>query len=87
MADDSPATTPSGLTPTPQSTTRHSFWSNLNLNGPVPARVRPAIGEWGPTELPSTKQKKRLRWLVPIFFVLAVIAVVLAGWYFWMLFR
>ncbi|MDO5682599.1 MAG: hypothetical protein Q4G46_07215 [Propionibacteriaceae bacterium] len=63
------------------------MWSNLNLNGAVPARVRPTIGEWGPTGLPSTKQKKRGRWLAPVFFTLALIAITIAGWYFWTLFR
>lgn len=71
----------------PARSQRARLWSNLNLNGPVPARVRPAIGEWGPTELPSTKQKKRARWLAPVFFTLALVAIVLAGWFFWTLFR
>lgn len=63
------------------------IWSNLNLNGPVPARVRPAIGEWGPRGLPSTKQKKRLRWLTPVVFVLVLAALVLLGWFFWTAFK
>lgn len=62
-------------------------WSNLNLNGPVPARVRPAIGEWGPEGLPSTKQKKRVRWLTPVVFAVLLAALVLTGWYFWTVFR
>lgn len=62
-------------------------WSDLNLNGPVPARVRPSIGEWGPVGLPSTKQKKRGRWLAPVFFALAVAMTVLVGWFFWIQFR
>jgi hypothetical protein len=66
---------------------RSRIWSNLNLNGPVPARVRPTIGEWGPRGLPSTKQKKRARWIVPLAFTLAVCALLLLGWYFWLAFR
>lgn len=66
---------------------RDRLWSDLNLNGPVPARVRPSIGEWGPVGLPSTKQKKRWRWLAPVFFALALAAVVLTGWFFWLQFR
>lgn len=62
-------------------------WSNLNLNGPVPARVRPAIGEWGPFGVPSTKHKKRIRWLTPVAFVLAIAALVLVGWFFWTVFK
>lgn len=75
---------------TEESTKRSAWrrvWSNLNLNGPVPARVRPSIGEWGPVGLPSTKQKKRGRWLAPVFFSLAIAVVVLTGWFFWMQFR
>jgi hypothetical protein len=63
------------------------IWSNLNLNGPVPARVRPAIGEWGPVGLPSTKQKKRVRWLTPVVFLVVLTALVLLGWFFWTAFR
>lgn len=75
-------------TPPPPATRKKSrVWSNLNLNGPVPARVRPSIGEWGPKRLPSTKQKKRARWLAPVIFSLAMVAVVLTGWYFWTVFR
>lgn len=73
--------------PTSSPTKSSRVWSNLNLNGPVPARVRPSIGDWGPTGLPSTKQKKRWRWLVPVFFTLALIVVTLTGFYFWTLFR
>lgn len=73
--------------PSPKPVKASRVWSNLNLNGPVPARVRPAIGEWGPQLLPSTKRKKRARWLVPVIFALALAAVVLTGWYFWTVFR
>lgn len=38
--------------------------SNLNLNGPVPPRVMPGIGEWGPQGVPTTRSKRRQRWLV-----------------------
>lgn len=77
--------------PTPVEASRQRWyrriWSNLNLNGPVPARVRPTIGEWGPLGVPSTRHKKRVRWLTPVLFVLAIAAVVLTGWYFWTVFR
>lgn len=38
--------------------------SNLNLNGPVSPRVMPGIGEWGPAHVPTTRSKKRQRWIV-----------------------
>lgn len=63
------------------------IWSNLNLNGPVPARVRPAIGEWGPQALPSTKAKKRGRWIAPLAFLAALVLLILVGWFFMTLFR
>ena len=48
------------------------IFSNLNLNGSTPPRVQPAIGEWGPAQLPSTRAKKRMRiW----------VGLVLLGWY------
>lgn len=81
MADKTPGTN------RPPQEGRGRLWSDLNLNGPVPARVRPSIGEWGPVGLPSTKQKKRWRWLTPVFFALALAAVVLTGWFFWLQFR
>lgn len=60
------------------------IFSNLNLNGPVPARVRPAIGEWGPKQVPSSKQKKRARIMVNVWFAVAILAVVALGYFFFM---
>ena len=40
---------------------RLKIFSNLNLHGATPPRVQPALGEWGPLKVPSTKQKKRMR--------------------------
>ena len=37
------------------------IFSNLNLNGPTPPRVQPVLGEWGPENLPTTNQKRRMR--------------------------
>lgn len=87
-----PATgpTPAGRTVAPSTAGRTRLariWSNLNLNGSVPARVRPTIGEWGPIGLPSTKQKKRGRWIAPVAFVVMLCALVLLGWFFWQAFR
>ncbi|MBP8920783.1 MAG: hypothetical protein KBG85_13830 [Micropruina sp.] len=55
--------------------------SNLNLNAGAPPRVWPKLGEWGPTEVPSTRQKKRMRWWVSLGFVAASVVLFLYGWY------
>ncbi|MGY4720462.1 hypothetical protein [Naumannella huperziae] len=55
-------------------------FSDLNLNGPTPARVRPKLGEWGPTEVPGTKAKRRQRRLVPFVFAAALLMLFLTGW-------
>ncbi len=46
--------------------------SNLNLNAGAPPRVQPRIGEWGPQQVPATRQKKRARWWT----VLALVVVI-----------
>ena len=43
--------------------------SKLNLNAGAPPRVWPRLGEWGPANVPSTRQKKRMRWFVALGFV------------------
>lgn len=50
--------------------------SNLNLNGPVPPRVMPGLGEWGPQAVPTTRSKRRQRWLVVGLVALLVVLVV-----------
>lgn len=63
---------------------KSKVFSNLNLNGAVPARVRPAIGEWGPRQVPSTKKKKRSRVMVGVWFVVSLLAVLALGYFFFM---
>lgn len=58
-------------------------FSNLNLNGPAAARVRPRIGEWGPTTVPGTREKRRMRWLVPVIFGVLAIVVGLSMYWFY----
>lgn len=54
--------------------------TNLNLNAPSTSpRTWPAIGEWGPTGVPSTRQKKRARWITLVLLVIVTTAVVLLG--------
>lgn len=57
--------------------------SNLNLNGDVVPSVIPGLGEWAPAGVPSTRSKKRMRWLMPLFLLLALTAVTLFGWWIW----
>ncbi len=57
--------------------------SNLNLNGDASPGVIPALGEWAPKDVPSTRAKKRLRWKVIALFVVALAAVVAFGWWVW----
>lgn len=61
---------------------RFRLRSDLNLHGAAPGRVRPSLGEWGPAGVPTTRQKRRVRWLTPIVFLLVLIAVTALGWYF-----
>jgi len=58
-------------------------FSDLNLNGPTPVRVQPKLGEWGPVEVPTTKSKKRARFIAPIAFVIAGLACFLLGYWVW----
>lgn len=55
--------------------------SKLNLNAGAPPRVWPRLGEWGPVEVPSTRQKKRMRLWVGLGFIGASAVVFLYGWY------
>lgn len=57
--------------------------SNLNLNGPVSPRVMPQIGEWGPAGVPSTRSKKRQRWIVVGLLVLVLACVVTLEFVMW----
>ncbi|MDR1768783.1 MAG: hypothetical protein LBR32_10225 [Propionibacteriaceae bacterium] len=54
--------------------------SDLNLNVGASPRVMPGIGEWGPTGVPSTRSKKRMRWIVVGLFLLALVVLVGYGW-------
>ncbi|WP_420175308.1 hypothetical protein [Luteococcus sp. OSA5] len=58
-------------------------FSDLNLNGPTPARVQPKVGEWGPEDVPTTQAKKRQRIWASLAFILALAAVCGLGWYFY----
>lgn len=61
--------------------------SNLNLNENAPARVRPGMGEWGPTEVPTTRRKKRQRWFAVGAVLLAITVVMVYGYFMWQALR
>lgn len=60
-------------------TERPRVFTDLDLNGTVPARALPGIGEWGPTAVVSTRAKRRARWFAIVAFVVALGAVVGMG--------
>jgi hypothetical protein len=57
------------------------IFSNLNLNGAAPPRVQPALGDWGPEQVPSTRAKRRMRIWVGLALLGAMLAIFLLGWY------
>ena len=59
------------------------IFSDPDLHGDAPARVRPRLGEWGPTMVRSTRSKRRQRVLVTLGFVVALVALVVAWWIFY----
>ena len=46
-------------------------------------RVQPKVGEWGPQRVPTTYQKKRVRFTVTGIFSAVVVALFLLGNYFY----
>ena len=43
--------------------------------------MQPAVGEWGPVKVPSTKQKKRMRIWASLALLGGLIVIFLLGWY------
>ena len=69
------------LSPISASPEQQKLFSNLDLNGATPPRVRPTLGEWGPLQVPTTRQKRRMRIWVGLALLATMIAVFLLGWY------
>lgn len=64
----------SGSASSPVSMAGVGIFTDLNLDGRTPVRVRPKVGEWGPSGVPSTRAKKIGRIIAPIAFVLVMAA-------------
>lgn len=74
-----------GVSPdTGASSSNGGLWTDFNLNGTTPMRVRPVVGDWGPDHVPSTRTKQRLRRWTPVLFAVVLIALVAAGWVFYL---
>ena len=58
------------------------IFSDLDLDGDAPVRARPAVGDWGPVEVPSTAGKKRGRLIAVGLFIVAGAALLVAS-YLW----
>ncbi|WOP17949.1 hypothetical protein [Raineyella sp. LH-20] len=62
------------------------IFSDPDLHGDVPDRVRPRLGEWGPALVPTTRRKSRQRVLVVVGFTVATVVIVVVWWlFYWMM--
>ncbi|WP_156860241.1 hypothetical protein [Propionibacterium sp. oral taxon 192] len=61
---------------------RH-FFSDLNINGDLPVRVQPGLGEWGTSRVPTTREKNRARWQVAGAGLGITVALCWLGWTFY----
>lgn len=59
------------------------FFSDPDLHGDTPQRVRPRLGEWGPALVPSTRSKRRLRVGVSVAFLTALLVLAATWWAFY----
>ncbi|PID50858.1 MAG: hypothetical protein CR980_01465 [Propionibacteriales bacterium] len=59
------------------------IFTDLNLNGDTPLRVRPGLGEWGPQKAVTTRKKKRARILAIVFFIVAFTVLSVAFYFFY----
>lgn len=60
-----------------------NMFSEVDLDGASPVRVRPGVGEWGPVNVPSTAQKKRMRIWVVLAFIASACLVCFLGYQFY----
>ena len=55
------------------------IFTDLNLHAKTPIRVQPGLGEWGPTEVMTTRRKKRTRILWVLAFIVVLVALFIFG--------
>jgi hypothetical protein len=61
--------------------------SDLNLNVGAHPRVQPRLGEWGPLDVPATRQKRRMRWWTLLALLGVTAAVVGYGYWIYTMLR
>lgn len=61
--------------------------SDLNLNRGAAQRVRPVAGDWGPSNVPSTRAKKVGRWLAVLALAAILTTLLLYGNHFYLLLK
>ena len=59
------------------------FTSDLDLNGDIPVRVQPGLGEWGTARVPSTRDKHRARYQVVAVALSVTASLLWLGWTFY----
>lgn len=59
-------------------------FSDLNLDGQSPLRAQPDRGEWGPLDVPSTRQKRWVRIVVPVVAVAIAVGLFFLGRFFYL---
>ena len=61
--------------------------TDLDLNGATSPRVRPRVGEWPPADVPTTRQKRHLRWCTITAASVALVSVVAFGYFAYLMLR
>ncbi len=61
--------------------------TDLDLNGATSPRVRPRVGEWPPADVPTTRQKRHLRWWTITAASVALVSVVAFGYFAYLMLR
>ena len=51
------------------------LFTDLDLTGDATPSATPGLSRWAPTDVPSTRTKRRWRWLMPVLLLVAVLVV------------